>query len=170
MSEMGQSLQIDMPPTRNVRFGPKATELMRHGKTSLRANSGLMHRSKRRASVNLFDDLVGAQQDRCWHFEADRLGRLEIEDKLEFCRLLDRNIAGLAALENLVDENRRAVQGCDKINAITDDRAGLREFLAADRKQSRLVGQRRDCSDVFLKQGIVSNRDRLGAPPSHILE
>src|SRR5262249_32532894 len=36
--------------------------------------------------------------------EVERLRRLEIEHQIKFRRLLDRQIAGLGALENLVDE------------------------------------------------------------------
>jgi hypothetical protein len=35
----------------------------------------------------LFDDLVGEQQHRRGHLKAERTGRLEIDAKLEFCRL-----------------------------------------------------------------------------------
>jgi hypothetical protein len=48
------------------------------------------------------DHLVGAQQDRCWQPDADCFGSLEIEDKLEFRGLLDRNIGRFGALEYLV--------------------------------------------------------------------
>src|SRR6516162_10150126 len=38
--------------------------------------------------------------------EAERLGGLEINDKLEFGRLLDRKVAGLVASQDLVDIGR----------------------------------------------------------------
>jgi hypothetical protein len=37
-----------------------------------------------------FDDLVGAHEDRFRYREAERLGRLEIDEKFEFRRLLHR--------------------------------------------------------------------------------
>jgi hypothetical protein len=54
----------------------------------------------------LLDDLVGAQQERLWHRQPDRLGGREIDDQLEFSRLLDRDIGGLGPMQNLVDELR----------------------------------------------------------------
>jgi hypothetical protein len=50
--------------------------------------------------ARLFDDLVGAQQYRRRHFKAERLGNLEIEDKLEFGGLLNRVSCGMASLSN----------------------------------------------------------------------
>jgi hypothetical protein len=44
----------------------------------------------REAAYPLFDHLVGAQQERFRDRETDRLGGLEIDDKLEFGWILDR--------------------------------------------------------------------------------
>src|SRR5262249_60291016 len=46
---------------------------------------------------------VGRAEQRRRHGEAERFGALEIDQQLEFGRLLDRKVAGLRALENLVD-------------------------------------------------------------------
>jgi hypothetical protein len=56
------------------------------------------------AATHLFDHLVGAQQDRCRQIDAERLGSLEIDDRLELDRPLERQIARFGAFENLVDE------------------------------------------------------------------
>jgi hypothetical protein len=49
------------------------------------------------------DHLVGAGEQGGWDIDADRLGGLEIENQLEFGRLLDRNVARLRTAQNLVD-------------------------------------------------------------------
>jgi hypothetical protein len=48
--------------------------------------------------TGLFDDLVGAGKDRRRHGEAQHLGRLAVDDQLEFGWLLDRQISRLGAV------------------------------------------------------------------------
>jgi hypothetical protein len=54
----------------------------------------------------LLDDLVGAQQERLGDGEPERLGGLEVDDELEFVGLLDWDVAGFRAAQNLVDKIR----------------------------------------------------------------
>src|SRR5215468_6582608 len=53
-----------------------------------------------RASV---DDLIRPQQQRLRDGEPERLGGLEVDDQRELRGLLDRQVTGLGALEDLVD-------------------------------------------------------------------
>ena len=46
------------------------------------------------------NDLVRPLQQRRRDREAERLGRLEVDDELEFGRLLDRQVGGLGPLED----------------------------------------------------------------------
>ena len=64
---------------------------------TLRAISGSMHR-KKMYRVSLFDHLVGGRLQRQRHGNAERLGGLEVDHELEFCRLLDGQIGWLRAL------------------------------------------------------------------------
>jgi hypothetical protein len=38
--------------------------------------------------------LIGTGEQRGWSIDAERIGGVEVEDQVEFGRLLDRNIAG----------------------------------------------------------------------------
>src|ERR1700738_3016328 len=58
----------------------------------------------RRCGVS-FDDLVGAGEDGWRDGEAERRGGFEINDQLEFRWLLDWQIGGLCAFEDLIDIN-----------------------------------------------------------------
>src|SRR5260370_28558639 len=50
-----------------------------------------------------FDHLVGARQQGGRYRQSERLGGLHIDDELETSRLLDRQVCGLSAFEDLVD-------------------------------------------------------------------
>jgi hypothetical protein len=68
-------------------FTPIATKTVRGSETSRCANRVLTRRSKK---ARLFDHLVGHREHRWWNFEAERIGRLQINNELELGRLLDR--------------------------------------------------------------------------------
>ena len=52
--------------------------------------------------TSLLDHLVGAAEQRDWEGEAKRLSHIEIEDQLDFRRLLDRQFGRLGTLEDLL--------------------------------------------------------------------
>src|SRR5205809_3475308 len=53
------------------------------------------------SATRSFDHLVGAGEQRWRNFEAERPGRLQVDDELEFGGLQDREVCGLGALEDL---------------------------------------------------------------------
>src|SRR6516164_6487919 len=64
----------------------------------------------RRSKGGLFDYLIGTQQDRCRQIDSDRPGGLQVHHHLELRRLLDRQIAGLGAAGDPIDELGRALE------------------------------------------------------------
>jgi hypothetical protein len=50
----------------------------------------------------LLDYLVGAGENRWRHGEAERVRGLEVDDKLEFGRLINRDVARVGPVEDLV--------------------------------------------------------------------
>src|SRR5215831_16731205 len=72
-----------------------------------RAGGGAVHsinsgcEQSQRASP-LFDDLIGAGEQRLRHVKAERLGGLKVEHQLEFGRQLYGQIGGLCSLKNAI--------------------------------------------------------------------
>src|SRR5450631_2358803 len=66
-------------------------------------------------SLNHF---VGAQQYRLRNREAERLRCLEVDDKVELGRLLDRQVGRIGALENLVHIASGATEKVSKVRSI----------------------------------------------------
>src|SRR5262249_61283372 len=54
-----------------------------------------------------FDHLMGGGDELVRHLEPERIRGLEVDDKLEFGRLLDRQVAGPFTLEDAIDIARR---------------------------------------------------------------
>src|SRR5215467_1299312 len=87
--------QLDAWP--DVRTGSRA-EMLRVSKTGLllpeKADGGAEVLVCQLGAINrhnrrLFDDLVGAKQDRWGHCKTERFGGLEVQDHLDFCRQLN---------------------------------------------------------------------------------
>jgi hypothetical protein len=50
------------------------------------------------AKIPSFDNIIGAGKECRRYFETERLGGLEIDEQLNFCGLLDRQVSWLFAL------------------------------------------------------------------------
>jgi hypothetical protein len=94
--------------------------------------------------VPSFDDLVGAGEDRLRNSEAERLRSLEIDDLLEFRRLLDRQIGGLGALEDLSRENAGLPKSGREADSVTDQSAGQGEFTQRIDHRNGIACRQRD--------------------------
>src|SRR5260370_40273548 len=89
-------------PHRYVRLVPRATE-------RIAANSAL------------FDHFVSQQLHRYRYIDAERLGGLHVDDQLEPGGLLDGEVGGLGALEDLVHVHRAAPKQVVDVGAIGDE-------------------------------------------------
>ena len=92
----------------------------------------------------LLDDLVRAHQERLRDREAERLRGLEVDDQLELGRLLDRQVGGLGALEDLVHVSGITSEHVEHISAIPES-SPVRQNEASVRWQEEIFeGRRRD--------------------------
>src|SRR5215510_7918681 len=68
--------------------------------------------------ARLFDYLVGTPEQGRGNRQVQCFGGLQIDDEFELRRLLDGEIPGFGAPQDLVDEDGRASPDLDKIRAI----------------------------------------------------
>src|SRR6266851_1189428 len=69
---------------------------------------------------SLLDHLIRPQQERLGDREAEGLGGLEVDDQLERRRLLDRQVARLRTLEDLVDVGGSTPKVCPQAGTVRD--------------------------------------------------
>src|SRR5262249_58785564 len=94
--------------------------------------TGLGHRARS------FDYLVGAAEQGWRHVEAEGLGRDQVDDQLEFGRLLDRKVCRLRAAQNLVDKVGGAAIEVQKVRSIRHQTACFEiTALRINRRQAR---------------------------------
>ena len=94
-------------------IAPKATELARRNKPPLCAISDHMQRSN-----SLLDHLASEREQLVWNRETKRFGRGPVDDEIELCRLLDRDVRRLRPAQNLVDEVAGAAEQLGNIRSI----------------------------------------------------
>jgi hypothetical protein len=106
ISLMGHFRQIDPLPTLSAcplrsdrvrTFAPQRIDAVCQNRTHA------PHQTRDAGVARLLDYLIGAQEKRLGHRQAERLGGGQIDDKLEFGRLFDWDVTGLGPAKNLID-------------------------------------------------------------------
>jgi len=110
----------------------------------------------------LFDNLIRPQQQRRWDREAECFGGLRVNHQLERGRLLDGEVAGFRALEDLVD-----VGGAP--SAVRHAADGIRSHRASRKVFGESNGERRGSSLLSPRfewlRGLDLNQRPLGYEP-----
>src|SRR6516162_6901551 len=88
-----------------------------HRGVNSRCEVAISYKSPRSGGASL-DHLIGAQPNRWGYGKAERLGGLEVQDHLEFCRQLHREIARLRAAQNAIDISGGATPSVYPINSV----------------------------------------------------
>src|SRR6516225_9992832 len=88
---------------------------------------------QKRTLATLFDQLVGAAEQRCRHIDAESLCGLEVDHQFVLGWRLYGEIGRLLAFEDAIDVSRGAAVLVDKINAIGDQCAtGNKNSIGSD--------------------------------------
>src|SRR5262249_30440918 len=99
------------------------------------------------ARVRSVDHLVRPQQQRGRDREAERLGGLHVDDEIKFRGLLDGQVSGLGALEDLVNVGRGTPKQLSAARSIRHETADNDKFAEGEyRRQAVLDRQIRKAS------------------------
>src|SRR5262249_23954404 len=111
----------------------------------------------------LFDDLVGAQQNRWGYGKTERLGGLEVDDHLKFCRQLNGKVRRLRAAQNAIDISGGPTNNVYLVGSIGEQTAGSAK--ATHRRARRYVfwGRRRYDRRAMRDRDCIRRDDKAAA-------
>ena len=114
-------------------------------------------------SPALFDHLVGAREDRLRHGEAERLRGLEVDDQLEFGRLLDWQVGRVGTFEDVPDVSADLAIDSGKASSIGDQSTGSGEFAeSVDRRNGMARRQRYELLALAVEERIGLDDEGAG--------
>src|SRR5262245_9281132 len=116
------------------------------------------------ANSVLFDHLVGKREQIVRDFDTLRLGRLHVDDQLEFRYLKHRQVGGFVALENAPRIYAGLAIALGAVGAITHQAArGGILTIVIDRGNRVAAGQRDDLHAPGVEEGVRTDHERSGS-------
>src|SRR5262245_7486174 len=111
----------------------------------------------------LLDDLVGAGEQRRRHLQAERLGGPQVDRQFEFRRLLDWQVRGLRALQDLVCVEGSAPEQVGHACSIGDQAASRHDLLGCEHPRQTIAREEiENFHDADLMQGIGGHQECVG--------
>src|SRR6266446_5003584 len=119
-------------------------------------------------SASLYN-LIRAPQHRRRDRQPNRLRGLEIDDQLELGRLLDREVGGVDAFEDLVHVGGRAPLQVENVRAIDHETAGLPVLRRPSmyRWEAPVHRELCDLSSLSCEERVRENQERARPLPGH---
>src|SRR5262249_49930987 len=106
-----------------------------------------------------FDPLVGEREQSVRHGEAERFDGLQIDDKFEFRRLHDRQVARFLAFDNTAGVNPGLTKRVASVGAVAHQPAIRNEFAPNVTGGNRMASRQRDeLSRRSSKNGAAATR------------
>src|SRR5262245_34538190 len=90
------------------------------------------------------DHLVGASEHRCWHFKAERLRGLVVDEELVFGRRLHRQIGRLLTPEDAIDVVSSTPELVGQIRPVGDQAAADNAESSGVHRGQLVLGRKRD--------------------------
>src|SRR4051812_49783184 len=125
---------------------------------------------RRPTETGLLDDLCRLLERRWLDRDAERLGGLQVDHAVKLCWLLNRQVSGLCALEDLVHIRRRPAPQLEDARREPKQPAGLSVLLERVRRREPIpLDKLEDLFEVERDQRVVQDDHRVGAPGSYRL-
>src|SRR5262249_58279370 len=123
--------------------------------------SAISGREQPQQELALFDHFVGELLQLQRHFQAERLGSLEVDDELEFARLHDRQSGGLLTLEDAADIDGGLAVRVGQARGVGHEAAGVDQLARSkDGGDAVLLRQSRDSGGGSLEERVAGDDQR----------
>ena len=111
-----------------------------------------------------FDHFVGAAEQRCWEGQTEGLGGFQVDDKCNFCHLLNWQVGRFGALENFAGVDTLLAIDVNQIGSVAHQAAGVDEVAYSIDGWHRVAGrQGDDLAATIIEKRVDADDERGGA-------